>query len=73
MVAPPTLPPRSGTIAVPRGLLIALTVSLNGDPLPSELLDNFAYEIHTKFAQGEGKPSLGRRLPISSKAGAGIA
>jgi predicted nucleotide-binding protein (sugar kinase/HSP70/actin superfamily) len=29
--------------------LISLTLSLNGDPMDPEILDNFAYEVHTRF------------------------
>ncbi len=31
--------------------LIPLTLSLNGEPVDPELLDNFAYEVHTRFAR----------------------
>ncbi|MBW1881594.1 MAG: hypothetical protein JRJ84_24820, partial [Deltaproteobacteria bacterium] len=29
--------------------LLSLTLPLNGDPVDSELLDNFAYEVHARF------------------------
>ena len=34
--------------AVREGLL-AITVSLNGDPMDIEVVDNFAYEVHRRF------------------------
>jgi activator of 2-hydroxyglutaryl-CoA dehydratase/predicted nucleotide-binding protein (sugar kinase/HSP70/actin superfamily) len=37
-------------VAVKEGLL-SLTLSLNGDPVDEELLDNFAFEVHSRFQQ----------------------
>jgi predicted nucleotide-binding protein (sugar kinase/HSP70/actin superfamily) len=31
--------------------LLALTLSLNGDPVDKEVLDNFAFEVHARFAR----------------------
>ncbi|MDJ0763717.1 MAG: acyl-CoA dehydratase activase-related protein [Myxococcota bacterium] len=48
--------------------LISLTLSLNGDPIDPEILDNFAYEVHAQFNRRRtGKsvppPMPGRRRP----------
>ncbi|MCC6555646.1 MAG: CoA activase [Polyangiaceae bacterium] len=47
-----------------------LSVPLNGDPLDTEALDRFAYDIHTAHRQGLGgqMPSFGRRPVVSEPA-----
>jgi predicted nucleotide-binding protein (sugar kinase/HSP70/actin superfamily) len=48
--------------------LASLTLSLNGDPVDPELLDNFAFEVHNRFARRrhrfvfKRKPGLRRRI-----------
>ncbi len=38
--------------------LLSLTLSLNGDPIDPQVLDNFAYEVHARFrARKEGRIS----------------
>ena len=39
--------------------LLPLTLSLNGDPVDAEVLDNFAFEVHARFQQ-ESRPQPGR-------------
>ena len=34
--------------------LLSLTLALNGDPIDPEVLDNFAFETHARFARREG-------------------
>ena len=42
--------------------LVACSVAVNGDPLDTQLLENFAYEVHTRFEQGlQGTPARRRR------------
>jgi len=44
-----------------------LTISLNGDPLNTEMLDNFAYEVHERFRHKSGSSSDGtNREPLRS-------
>ena len=38
--------------------LISLTLSMNGDPVDPEILDNFAYEIHAQFARERSGKSI---------------
>ena len=37
--------------AAEREGLLSLTLSLNGDPMDPEVLDNFAFEVHTRYRQ----------------------
>ena len=37
--------------AADREGLLSLTLSLNGDPMDPEVLDNFAFEVHSRFRQ----------------------
>jgi len=39
--------------AAERQGLLSLTLALNGEPADPELLDNFAYEVHTRFRETE--------------------
>ena len=41
--------------------LASLTLSLNGDPIDPEVLDEFAYEVKERFRQRRGAPEPGRR------------
>lgn len=42
--------------------LPSLTLTLNGDPLDNEVLDNFAFEVHSRFKQRDGhERAAGRR------------
>ena len=34
--------------------LLSLTLSLNGDPVDPEVLDNFAFEVHERFRRRAG-------------------
>ena len=45
-----------------------LSIPLNGDPLDTEALDRFAYDIHEVHARGEGRgfPSLGQDHLVGS-------
>jgi predicted nucleotide-binding protein (sugar kinase/HSP70/actin superfamily) len=48
--------------------LLSLTLSLNGDPIDPQVLDNFAYEVHARFkARKEGRlsksPTITPRRP----------
>jgi hypothetical protein len=36
--------------------LLSLTLSLNGDPLPPDALDNFAFEVHSRFRKNPRQP-----------------
>ena len=36
--------------------LLSLTLSLNGDPIDSEVLDNFAFEVHARFKRQSRTP-----------------
>ncbi|HEV2210794.1 MAG TPA: BadF/BadG/BcrA/BcrD ATPase family protein [Verrucomicrobiae bacterium] len=38
-----------------RERLLSLTLSFNGDPINSEILDNFAFEVHERFARRRPK------------------
>ena len=40
--------------------LPSLTLSLNGDPVDPEILDNFAFEVHAQFAHRRGSGTAGR-------------
>ena len=35
--------------------LLSLTLPLNGDPIDPEILDNFAFEVHARFARRRGQ------------------
>jgi len=43
--------------------LISLTIPLNGDPVDPEMIDNFAFEVHAKYGQRDG------RRPLDLKSG----
>jgi predicted CoA-substrate-specific enzyme activase len=40
--------------------LLSLTLSLNGEPIDPTLLDNFAFEVHARFAERQGRASSAR-------------
>jgi hypothetical protein len=59
--------------------LLSLTLSLNGDPIDPEVLDNFAFEVHARFRRrkgttgggptdgadlGAGRKEAGREAPL---------
>jgi predicted CoA-substrate-specific enzyme activase len=41
--------------------LLSLTLALNGDPVDPDLLDSFAYEVHTRFREREAR----KRPPVA--------
>ena len=50
--------------------LLSLTLSLNGEPVAPDILDNFAFEVHERFrrragAAGTELPGSRRTLPSS--------
>ena len=49
--------------AAEREGLLSLTLSLNGDPMDPEVLDNFAFEVHARFRQRQQvDPASPRRV-----------
>jgi hypothetical protein len=45
--------------------LLNLTLSLNGEPVAHEVLDNFAFAVHTRFRQQQAQPTVGRQPPTA--------
>ncbi len=63
--------------AAEREGLLSLTISVNGDPVDPVILDNFAYEVHSRFRRraagptGGGEPPSRRTPPPPAPACAG--
>ena len=51
--------------AAEREGLLSLTLSLNGDPMDPEVLDNFAFEVHTRFRQRQEAGEITAAAPAS--------
>jgi hypothetical protein len=46
--------------------LPSLTLSLNGDPVNTAALDNFAFEVHSRFGRKRDVPARNpRRTPVA--------
>ena len=50
--------------------LLSLTFSLNGDPMDPEVLDNFAFEVHSRFRQRQRSAEGGSALAAPDLAAA---
>ena len=47
--------------------LVSLTLSLNGDPIDPEVLDNFAFEVHQRFKRRVTAPSTAEPMPVENE------
>jgi hypothetical protein len=52
--------------------LLSLSLSLNGDPIDPEVLDNFAYEVHQRHRRARpgqpGQPGRAASRPAGAEA-----
>ena len=47
--------------------LVSLSLSLNGDAIDPEVLDNFAFEVHQRFKRRATAPTAVEPMPVESE------